>query len=261
MPTNLQASVARLSAALLFTLFAVSAAIAQSDLTSEADALFERRGYFEAAKEYQAIGAKIKSDLTLAGYCYYQAGEAFRLYHKPKDAIENYQKALGLKYGSRENKLFLMYGDCLRDIEEFEDAIDMYEKYIMKRQIEARIVGDMATNIVLPAAIAYQNMLIDNIAGLSDLFGKESAALTSGQREILQTVSTSVSALHASATKLRQERAKINKIEDFAKRASKYGSVVTPLIEQVGEHCARLEQLVDNEIWPLPKFQEMLFTR
>ena len=104
-------------------------------------------------------------------------------------------------------------------------------------------------------------MLIDNIAGLSDLFGKESAALTSGQREILQAVSTSVSALHASATKLRQERAKINKIEDFAKRASKYGSVVTPLIEQVGEHCARLEQLVDNEIWPLPKFQEMLFTR
>ena len=129
MPTNLQASVARLSAALLFTLFAVSAAIAQSDLTSEADALFERRGYFEAAKEYQAVGAKIKSDLTLAGYCFYQAGEAFRLYHKPKDAIENYQKALGLKYGSRENKLFLMYGDCLRDIEEFEDAIDMYEKY------------------------------------------------------------------------------------------------------------------------------------
>ena len=129
MPTNLQASVARLSAALLFTLFAVSAAIAQSDLTSEADALFERRGYFEAAKEYEAVGAKIKSDLTLAGYCFYQAGEAFRLYHKPKDAIENYQKALGLKYGSRENKLFLMYGDCLRDIEEFEDAIDMYEKY------------------------------------------------------------------------------------------------------------------------------------
>ena len=136
-----------------------------------------------------------------------------------------------------------------------------YEKYIMKRQIEARIVGDMATNIVLPAAIAYQNMLIENISGLTDIFGKGSEALTSGQREVLTTVSESVSALHAAATKLREERGKINKIEDFAKRATKYGSVVTPLIEEVGGHCAHLEQLVDDEIWPLPKFQEMLFTR
>ena len=136
-----------------------------------------------------------------------------------------------------------------------------YEKYIMKRQIEARIVGDMATNIVLPTAMAYQNMLIDNITGLTDIFGKGSEAMTAGQREILATVSETVSALHSSASKLRQERGKINKIEDFAKRAGKYGSVVTPLIEEVGQHCAKLEQLVDNEIWPLPKFQEMLFTR
>jgi len=136
-----------------------------------------------------------------------------------------------------------------------------YEKYIMKRQIEARIVGDMATSIVLPAAIAYQNILIENISGLTHIFGKGSDALTSGQRDVLMTVSESVSALHASATKLSEERGKIDEIEDFAKRATKYGSVVTPLIAEVGVHCARLEQLVDDEIWPLPKFQEMLFTR
>ena len=136
-----------------------------------------------------------------------------------------------------------------------------YENYIMKRQIEARIAGDMATNIVLPSAIAYQNMLIENISGLTDVFGKDAKALTAGQREVLAEVSNAVSELHASTSKLRAERAKINKMEDIAKRAVKYGSVVTPLIEEVGSHCARLEQLVDNEIWPLPKFQEMLFTR
>jgi glutamine synthetase len=136
-----------------------------------------------------------------------------------------------------------------------------YETYIMKRQIEARIAGDMASNIVLPAAIAYQNMLIDNIGGLSDLFGKDAEAMTAGQRDILATVSETVSSLYKSASALRQERGKINKIEDIAQRAVKYGSVVTPLIEEVGGHCARLEQTVDNEIWPLPKFQEMLFTR
>ena len=136
-----------------------------------------------------------------------------------------------------------------------------YENYIMKRQIEARIAGDMATNIVIPAAIAYQNMLIENISGLAEVFGKEAKAMTSGQREILAQVSESVRELYSSQSKLRGERAKINKIDDIAKRAEKYGSVVTPLIEEVGNHCARLERLVDNEIWPLPKFQEMLFTR
>ena len=136
-----------------------------------------------------------------------------------------------------------------------------YENYIMKRQIEARIAGDMATNIVLPAAIAYQNMLIENISGLTDVFGKNAKAMTAGQREVLAEVSECVSKLHTSASSLRSERSKINKMNDIAKRAVKYGSVVTPLIEEVGSHCARLEQLVDNEIWPLPKFQEMLFTR
>ena len=136
-----------------------------------------------------------------------------------------------------------------------------YENYIMKRQIEARVAGDMATNIVLPSAIAYQNMLIENISGLSDVFGKDAKSMTTGQREVLSEVSNAVSALHKATSKLRAERSQINKIEDIAKRAVKYGSVVTPLIEEVGSHCARLEQLVDNEIWPLPKFQEMLFTR
>ncbi len=135
-----------------------------------------------------------------------------------------------------------------------------YENYIMKRQIEARIAGDMATNIVLPAAIAYQNMLIENISGLTDVFGKDAKAMTAGQREVLAEVSECVSKLHTSTSSLRSERSKINKMDDIAKRAVKYGSVVTPLIEEVGNHCARLEQLVDNEIWPLPKFQEMLFT-
>lgn len=85
--------------------------------------------------------------------------------------------------------------------------------------------------------------------------------MSSAQRDILIQVSDAVHALHTSTSKLHKERGAIDKISDIAKRAMKYGSVVTPLIEEVGGHCARLEQLVDNEIWPLPKFQEMLFTR
>ena len=91
-----------------------------------------------------------------------------------------------------------------------------YENYIMKRQIEARIAGDMATNIVLPAAIAYQNMLIENISGLTEVFGKGAKAMTAGQREVLAEVSECVSKLHTSASSLRSERGKINKMDDLS---------------------------------------------
>ncbi len=129
MPHNLQASVARLSATLYLSMFAAMAMFAQSDLTAEADRAFERRGYFEAAREYVALYAKIKSDVDLKGYCAYQAGEAYRLHHEPEMATEWYDKAIGLKYGNRENRIFLVYGDALRDQEAFDEAIEMYARY------------------------------------------------------------------------------------------------------------------------------------
>lgn len=129
MPHNLQASVARLSATLFLSMFAAMAVFAQSDLTAEADRAFERRGYFEAAREYVALYAKIKSDVDLKGYCAYQAGEAYRLHHEPEMATEWYDKAIGLKYGNRENRIFLVYGDALRDQEAFDEAIEMYARY------------------------------------------------------------------------------------------------------------------------------------
>jgi peptidoglycan-associated lipoprotein len=129
MPTNLQASVARWSATFFLFLFAALAVFAQSDETADADRAFERRGYFEAAREYVALYAQIKSDVALKGYCAYQAGESYRLHHEPEMATEWYDKAIGLKYGDRDNRVFLVYGDALRDQEAFDEAIEMYARY------------------------------------------------------------------------------------------------------------------------------------
>ena len=128
MTINLQAPVARVAATLLFSFFAL-AAWSQSDLTTEADMAFERRGYFEAAREYVALYAKVKSDVELKAYCAFQAGEAYRLHHEPEMATEWYDKAIGLKYGDRNESVFLVYGDALRDQEAFDDAIEMYARY------------------------------------------------------------------------------------------------------------------------------------
>lgn len=129
MPYNLQASVARIGATLFFSLMATVGVFAQSDMTAEADEAFDRRGYFEAAREYVALYAKIKSDVKLKAYCAFQAGEAYRLHHKPEDATEWYDKAIGLKYGNKNNKVFLLYGDALRDQEAYDEAIEMYARY------------------------------------------------------------------------------------------------------------------------------------
>ena len=129
MPHNLQASVARSSATLFIFMFVAVAAFAQSDMTFEADQAFERRGYHEAAREYVALYAKIKSDVALKAYCAFQAGESYRLHHEPEMATEWYDKAIGLKYGKRNSTVFLVYGDALRDQEAFDEAIEMYARY------------------------------------------------------------------------------------------------------------------------------------
>ncbi|MDA0946166.1 MAG: outer membrane protein [Bacteroidota bacterium] len=127
MPNNLQASIARFGVLISFG-FALVPALGQDDMTAEADRAFERRGYYEAAREYVAIYAKIK-DVQSKAYCAFQAGEAYRLHHQPAMATEWYDKAIGLKYGDRNNQVFLVYGDALRDQELFDDAIEMYSRF------------------------------------------------------------------------------------------------------------------------------------
>ena len=135
-----------------------------------------------------------------------------------------------------------------------------YEKYMMKRQMEATIAYDLAQNTILPAAINYQNFLLENIMGVEDAFGKKGSKMVSPQRDLLEKTSNIVNALYDSLGKLRSEMDKANALKSHQKQAEAYGKIVTPLIEELGESCTALEGIIDNEIWPLPKFTELLFT-
>ena len=136
-----------------------------------------------------------------------------------------------------------------------------YEKYVMHRQIEANIAIDMARNTILPAAISYQNILLENIMGIEETFGKEGKTMTIAQRDILKRTSALINDLYASIKTLREHKEKVNARKSTEKIAEGYGSIITPITEELGEICTRMEGLIDNEIWPLPKFQELLFTR
>jgi len=135
------------------------------------------------------------------------------------------------------------------------------ENYILKLQIESRTLGDIAKNHIIPTAIKYQNVLINNISGMKDVFGKESQKLAGAQYEILKDISIHINGIKEKSDNMLAERKKANKIQDSEKKAKAYCDNVKPYFEEVKYHSDKLEILIDDELWPLPKLRELLFTR
>ncbi len=135
------------------------------------------------------------------------------------------------------------------------------EEYVKKIQIEGRILGDIATNHVIPTAIAYQNTLIENARGLKEIFGDEYLNYASEQIRLIKDISGYIGSIKSNVDKMIDERKKANKIEHADKRADAYCNKVKPYFELIRYACDKLELLVDNELWPLTKYRELLFIR
>jgi glutamine synthetase len=135
------------------------------------------------------------------------------------------------------------------------------ENYILKLQIESRTLGDLAKNHIIPCAIKYQNVLLENINGMNSYFGEDIQKIASPQLQILKEISEHISGIKEKSDKMLEERKKANKIDDFEKKAVVYCNQVKPYFDQVKYHSDKLELLIDDELWPLPKLRELLFTR
>ncbi len=136
------------------------------------------------------------------------------------------------------------------------------ENYTMKIQIESRAIGDISQNHIIPTAIGYQNRLVENIKGLKEVFdGKEIESHTSTQMKLLKEISGHITEIKNNADAMIEERKKGNKIEDVQKKAVHYCDKVKPYFDPIKYHVDKLEMLVDDELWPLPKLREMLFTK
>jgi glutamine synthetase len=133
------------------------------------------------------------------------------------------------------------------------------ENYTMKLQIESRVTADMALNHIIPAAISYQSELVDSAMSMKDLLGPKAQCKT--QVDLVKRIATSMDRLSENAEKMRQERKKANNMGNSKKTAMAYCDHVKPLMDLVREDVDTLEQIVDDELWPLPKLREILFTR
>lgn len=136
------------------------------------------------------------------------------------------------------------------------------EKYSTLIDIEAQVLADLARNHIIPTAIRYQNKLIENVQGLKDIFGeKEFKSIAKEQIDLIKTISEKISKIKVGVDELLTEKEKSHIVEDSHERALAFAHKVKPFFERIREDVDDLEMMVDDEIWPLTKYRELLFTK
>lgn len=134
------------------------------------------------------------------------------------------------------------------------------ENYTKKIQIEARVLGDLAINHIVPTCVKYQTELIKNVQGLKELFDAKDFSKVAGERlELIKVISEHISLIKKQVNEMIEARKVANKIEDATKLATAYEQNVKPYLEKIRYSIDKLELIVDDEIWPLPKYRELLF--
>ena len=206
--------------------------VVRSFLSESRDIMFEGNGYSqEWEKEAENRGLRAIRNVP----------QAYEVYHE--EATVNMFAGLNVLAPNEIEARFEIFN----------------ETYVKKLQIEARVIGDMCLNHVIPAAVKYQNILIENIKGMKDIFGEESSVLCSSEIDTLKKISMYVNRISADVDSLVESRKKANRIEDIAERAKVYSYEVKTMMEKVRDSADNLEMLIDDEMWPLPKYRELLF--
>ena len=137
-----------------------------------------------------------------------------------------------------------------------------WEIYIKKVQIEARVLGDLSLNHIIPVVIRYQTVLLENLTRLKETFSDEEyAELSEEPRRLIRKISSHITVVTKQVDKMIDARKKANQIADMRERAIAFHDTVAPFLDEIRGHIDDLELMVDNQIWPLPKYRELLFIR
>lgn len=207
-------------------------AVVRKFISESRDIMFEGNGYSkEWEKESQARGLRAVRNVP----------ESYEVYHE-QQTVELFSK-LGVLAPNEVQARFEI----------------LNETYVKKLQIEARIIGDMCLNHVIPAAVKYQNVLIENVNGIKEIFGKGYLEFCSAEIETLKKISTYINSISIYVEQLVEARKKANRVEDMAERAKMYSHEVKDMMDKVRENADKLEMLIDDEMWTLPKYRELLF--
>ncbi len=227
----------------------------------QVDALIEKEGLKKDEAIFNVLREYIKEtkNILFEGDGYSEAWEK----EAEKRGLSNHKttpEALQAKISEKSYEVFESMNVMNRTEVHARYEIEL-EDYIKKIQIEGRVLGDIARNHVIPTALRYQNLLVENVKGLKEIFGEEFEEIAKEQIIILKKISGHISAINENVHLMIDERKKANALEDLEAVAHAYCYVVKPYFDIIRHHADKLELMVDNELWTLTKYRELLFTR
>lgn len=231
------------------------------DFKKEVDALIEKKGLKKDEAIFNVLREYIKEtkNILFEGDGYSDAWEK----EAKKRGLSNHKTtptALKAKVSKKALDLFKDL-NVMNHVEvEARYEIEL-EEYTKKIQIEGRVLGDIARNHVIPTAIRYQNTLIENVRGLKEIFGKDFEKIAKEQISLIKDISSHIEGINTKVEEMTEARKKANALTDAQKMAEMYCDKVKPYFDVIRAHCDKLELLVDDEIWTLTKYRELLFTR
>ena len=167
-----------------------------------------------------------------------------------------------MKFNSPQSRNVLI-GEKIFNENELNCRIEVeLEKYTKKVQIESRIIGDLAINHIVPTAVTYQNRLLENLRGLRETFTPEEYEILGADRkELVKEIQLHILAIKRLVNEMTEARKVANHLGSQVEKAFSYEENVSPYLAKIREHIDELEMEIDDEIWPLPKYRELLFTK
>ncbi|WP_179005452.1 glutamine synthetase III family protein [Winogradskyella forsetii] len=231
------------------------------DFKVEVDALIDKKGMKKDDAIFNVLREYIKTSkaILFEGNGYSEAWEK----EAKKRGLSNNKttpEALKVKIAKSSIELFDNLGVMNKVESEARYEIEM-EEYILHIQIESRVLGDIARNHVVPTAVRYQNILIENVTGLKTIYGDKFKDIAKEQLFLIEQISRHIEAINSLVTKMTDERKVLNKQTEIGTKANGYCNKVKPLFEEIRYHCDKLELMIDDELWPLTKYRELLFTK
>lgn len=228
------------------------------DFKKEVDALIDKKNLkkdeavFNILREYIKTSKRIRFDGD--GYSKDWENEAKR---RKLSNNKNTPEALNILTSKESLDLFRTM-KVMSEVEVMARQEVELENYIMHVQIEGRVYNELVYGFIIPAALEYQNTLIKNVSGLKEIYGAAHKKYSEGQLTMIEEIAEHMATLIKMVGAMVDARKKANAIKETKKKADAYCNNVKPYFDTIRLHCDKLEKLMDNQLWPLTKYRELL---
>ena len=167
-----------------------------------------------------------------------------------------------MKFNDPQSREVLI-GEKIFNENELNGRIEVeLEKFTKKVQIESRVLGDLAINHIVPTAVIYENRLLKNLHYMKELFSEEEyEEMCADRKELIREIHRRILAIKKNVKDMTEARKVANHLDNEIDKAISYDQNVRPYLEIIRDHIDHLELEIDDEIWPLPKYRELLFTK